>query len=248
MNAQLQQAIEVVRRDGDLPIAVLDVDLTLVENAPRTRAILRDYALSLQGTWGHAEEASELANSMPLVFSIVENLRSLGLESDEEIRGGVNFWRDTFFTDEYCLLDEPLPGAVEAVQTLHQAGCTVVYVTARTSSMLTGTISSFRTFGFPIGVTGTVLTLKESHAQTDKAFKAEALSWVSSLGTVVLCAENEPAYINLMHARFPDAFSLLVDTRHSPSAPDLETGVKRIESLQSFVLGDQQGGQHALDT
>ena len=114
--------------------------------------------------------------------------------------------------------------------------------------MLTETISSFRTFGFPIGVTGTVLTLKESHAQTDKAFKAEALSWVSSLGTVVLCAENEPAYINLMHARFPDAFSLLVDTRHSPSAPDLETGVKRIESLQSFVLRDQQGGQHALDT
>ena len=51
-----------------------------------------------------------------------------------------------------------------------------------------------------------------------------------------------------MHAKFPDAFSLLIDTRHSPSAPSPDDGVKRVDSLKSFVLGDQQGGQHALDT
>jgi len=248
ITSDLAESIENAKRLGHLPIAVLDVDLTLIENAPRTRAILRDYALSLVGVWEEASDAAVRASQMPLVFSIVENLQRLGLKTESQIRSGVEFWRGTFFTNEYCVLDEPLPGAVTAVKTLRELGCTVVYVTARTGEMLTGTIRTFQSLGFPIGVSGTALTLKDHPKQADKEFKAQALSWVSNLGSVVLCAENEPAYINLMKTTFPDAHCVLVDTRHSPGAPEIMEGVLRVESLGSFVSGERGGEKNALDT
>ena len=61
MNPVLRERIAAVKRTGKLPVAVLDVDLTLVENAPRTRAILRDYARALVGTWDEADRAIERA-------------------------------------------------------------------------------------------------------------------------------------------------------------------------------------------
>jgi phosphoglycolate phosphatase-like HAD superfamily hydrolase len=231
----LMEAVERAKRKNRLPVAVLDVDLTLMENAPRTRAILRDYALSLSSKWPGAFDAAERAESMPLVFSILENLQALGLESSERVNGGINFWKKTFFSNAYCTLDTPFPGAVDTVRHLHRMGCTIAYVTARRVSMLAGTTESFLKHGFPLGVPGTILSLKNDPTQPDKAYKIEALEWIAQLGEVVICAENEPAYINLMHQAFPDAMSVLIDTRHSPSAPALAGGVRRVDSLYSSI-------------
>jgi phosphoglycolate phosphatase-like HAD superfamily hydrolase len=231
----IRATVEQAKQKGRLPLAVLDVDLTLMENAPRTRAILRDFALSLSSEWGEAFDAAKRAATMPLVFSIVENLKSLGLENDAQVNDGVIFWRKTFFSNAYCTLDTPLTGAVEAVNQLHGMGCTVVYVTARSVSMLVGTAESFQRHGFPLGIPGTILSLKNDPTQPDKTYKMEALKWIAQLGEVVICAENEPAYINLMHEAFPDAISVLIDTRHSATAPALAGGVRRVDSLLSVI-------------
>lgn len=247
LNPVLMDRIAQARTARRVPIAVLDVDLTLIENAPRTRAILRDYAQSLAGEWSGAEAASKRVHDMPLVFSIMENLRALGLSDEDHLRGGFEFWKSTFFTEDYCRRDVPLHGAPRAVDALWREGCTIVYVTARVPQMLEGTVRSLREFGFPIGVVGTVLSMKEALDQRDGAFKEKAFDWIGQLGEVVLCAENEPAYANLMKEAFPNAECVLVDTRHSPDAPPLASGIPRVSSLGRFVTGDEGGRAHAME-
>ncbi len=199
------------------PVAVLDVDLTLVENAGRTRALLADFCRA------HLPEHPELiarAASLDLVFSIQENATRLGVPP--ELNGAVfPFWRRAFFDPAYLAHDTALEGAREAVRALRAADVSVVYLTARPSSLVAATCLSFERLGFPIGVAGTVLVTKEDDAEGDTAFKARALEWIGGLGDVLLVADNEPAHVNAMASAFPDALALHVATRHSTPAPPL---------------------------
>jgi hypothetical protein len=135
---------------------------------------------------------------------------------------------------------------VEAVAELRRSGCTIVYLTARVATMLDGTVASFRKLGFPLGVPGTIISMKEDASQADGQYKAQALEWLQDLGTPIVCAENEPAYINLMRGLFPDARCVLAATRHSTPAPPLAAGVDRVDSLLELLV-DEEGAAHALD-
>ena len=227
----LQQRIDRARSDGRTAIALLDVDLTLVDNAPRNRAIWSDWAHSVRGRWDGADEAMVAAQTMPMVFGVMDNLRTLGVTSQELLDDGLRFWLKAFFSDDYCRRDTPLPGAVKAVLALRAADVTIAYVTARTANMVPGTVSSMGKMGFPIGVSGTILATKPNHDMKDNEHKASTCEWLSGLGEAVLCADNEPAHVNTMHARFPHALSVLVDTRCSPNPPPLAPGASRSPSL-----------------
>ncbi len=216
---------------GIVPVAIVDVDLTLVDNAPRTRAILCDWLASLGGRWSGAAEALDAAQRMPIVFSAAANVAALGLTDEVLRREALRFWWERFFDARYAALDVPMPGAVEAVRQLVEAGATVVYLTARPASLAGATANRFAELGFPIGQCGTVLVMKEDPAEADRAFKTRALGWIASLGTPVLCADNEPGHVNAMHARFPRALPVLVDSRHSPGAPAPAAATIRVERL-----------------
>lgn len=238
----LRDRVEGLLARGQEPIALLDVDLTLVDNGPRNRAILGDWLHEVRGRWQGAEAAMVRAQTMPIVFGVGENLSTLGV-TDEELREeALSFWVRAFFSGPYCRHDTPLPGAVDAVNLLRAHRITVAYVTARPEKMVPDTTACFRAMGFPVGVPGTILATKSPGA-SDEAHKAEACAWLGRLGEPVLCADNEPGHVNLMHGLYPDAHAVLVETRHSASAPPLAPGATRSASLLEAVTTDPRSGQ-----
>lgn len=225
------------------PVAVLDLDLTLIENTPRTRRVIADWLESLSEL--DTRPAATALSSIPLVYSIRDNLSKVidvidpldPGDRDELLRSGLSFWRRAFFDSAYLVQDVALDGAVGAVRQLVGAGCTVVYLTARPLAMAAGTVASLRTLGFPIGEPHAILATKPTsyHEEDDRAFKARALEWCARLGTVVLLAENEPSHANHMHQAFPDALTVLVGDRHRPNAPEPLPGVRRVARLSDAL-------------
>ncbi len=216
------------------PIVVLDVDLTLIENAARTRSLMVDFVCA-QASGGALAEAErealvERALTMPLVFSIRDNVAALGLDPMHH-KALLSYWREAFFDPRRLVHDTALPGAVDAVQALSAAGATVVYLTARLATMAAATVEHMARLGFPIAVPGAVLVTKPDPAMRDEAYKTQALGWIARLGEVVLCADNEPSHCNAMHAAFPDALTVMVTTRHSEPAPPLAPRVVRVGAL-----------------
>jgi len=237
------RAAAAIAAAGDHPLAVLDVDLTLVDNAPRTRAIFADWAARLIGRWDGAEAALARAPTMPIVFSAEANLRALGVDDEALLREGLAAWWEGFFAPRYAALDVPLPGAVAAVTALARAEVTVVYLTARPASLGGATVSRLRELGFPVATAGTVLIMKDTplgrpgspSEEGDGAFKARALRWIGRLGRPALCAENEPGHANAMREAFPASLVTLVRTRHSPGAPDLHPAVVTVDDLREVL-------------
>lgn len=227
--------VAAVRATGRLPLAILDIDLTLVDNAPRTRAILGDWLLTLRGRWPGAEAAIAFAQTMPIVFGAAANVRALGVDDEALLREGLAFWWERFFTARYAALDLPCPGAIDAARRLAAAGATLVYLTARPSTLADATANRFRELGLPVAEVGTVLVMKDDPREPDGAFKERALSWIGALGEVVLCADNEPGHVNAMHAAFPDALCIQVATRHSPGAPPLAPGARVVAHLGEIL-------------
>lgn len=302
--ARLDRAIEAAKARGKTPVAVLDVDLTLIDNSPRTRAVLAawlDHLEAATTTLGDTsmpieeatpstplEEASDtsmhiegnqaslpidaasdtsmslgiskaraLIETMPLVFSIRDNLARVvdALETPDAEHGpasgdrgprdtthrdtllgeGLRFWRGAFFDPSFLVHDMALDGAPRAVRALVERGVTVVYVTARPGPMATATVESLARLGFPIATVGTLLWLKTDPREGDHAFKVRALDACRALGEVVLCAENEPAHANAMHAAFPKALTALITTRHSEPAPAPAPAIIHVPRLADVV-------------
>lgn len=216
---------------GRHPLAVLDVDLTLVENGPRTRRLLADFVRAREDlTVSEREAAVGRAEGMPLAFSIQKNVLALGLDP-ALTADALAFWRRAFFDPARLADDVALPGAVDAVAALRAADVSIVYLTARPRALAAGTVAALATMGFPVAEAGAVLVTKDDPREADHAYKARALRWIGRLGEVVLCADNEPVHANEMHAAFPDALTVLVATRHSEPAPPLAPAIVRVPDL-----------------
>jgi hypothetical protein len=223
------------RADGREPLAVLDVDLTLLDNAPRNRAIWGDWLHSVRDRLPDAEAAMVRAQTMPIAFGVMDNLRTLGVTDPGVCEEGFRFWRSAFTSDHYCRFDAPLPGAVRAVQLLREAEITVVYFTARPRRMMEATVARFGALGLPVGGPGAFLVMNDDSSLRDTAFKVGALAWIGRLGRPVLAADNEPSHANAMAAAFPHARVILVETRHSPGAPEPSPEILRFPSLLDAI-------------
>jgi len=241
LQSEIEAAARSAREAGRAPIAVLDIDLTLLENAPRTRKIWRLWLDEIGDRWAGTEAASEFVDTMPIVFGVMENLTTLGVEDEALRKEGLRFWLDRFFDDDLCRVDEVLPGADECVSSLRAAEITVVYLTARPASMRVGTVETLARLGFPVCTPGTVLVMKPDADVTDETFKEEALIWLGSLGDVILSADNEPGHCNAFLAAFPTSRVLHVNTRHSSWAPPLVDGVDVVSALADGVLVNEAG-------
>jgi len=233
----LARIASVVAR-GAHPVVVLDLDLTLVENAPRTRAILRSWLADLAHE--RRDDALEHTASMPLVFSIRDNLMTLIdflalSDHHAHLASGIAHWKRAFFDPAYLVHDHAMPGAAATLARLVAAGATIVYLTARPGALAAATTAQLCELGFPVADAGAVLVTKTDPNEGDHAFKVRALAWCARLGEVVLCAENEPAHANAMHHAFPDALTVLVTSRHSLPAPALEAAVVKVVALSEAL-------------
>ena len=208
------------------PVVVFDLDGTLMDNRPRTIAILREFAVFCEV--GDADLAGRLRRARPadLAYLLSDSLERLGAQHTEYVTELHAFWRDRFLADSHLGHDVALPGAVDFARACRDAGAIVVYLTGRDLPLMgTGTFASLRDLGFPIGVPGTELVLKPDAAMADEAFKRAVAPELARVGHVVAAFDNEPANCNVMRAHYPDAHVVYVDTQHLPGAPPLDGGI-----------------------
>lgn len=214
------------RTDAGPPVLVLDLDGTLMDNRPRTAAILRD--LGKEWASRHPEASSTLVECTPerLAYLLSDSLRRMKVVDSGLVAEATEYWRRRFFADEDLRHDTALAGAVSFVRACHARGATVVYLTGRDlPQMGLGTFSSLRTLGFPIGVAGVEIILKPDAQMADEAFKRMVAPTLARVGEVVASFDNEPANCNLFKEAYPGADVVFVDTQHVPGAPALRDDV-----------------------
>jgi hypothetical protein len=235
--AVLQRVLEQVAAadgSGRAAVVVFDLDATLYDNRPRTLQILLEYAAEIRSEFPDVAAALATLDVDKIQYLLSETLRGVALTHAEVVRDITAYWRDRFFTDEYCRYDVPVEGAAEYVRACHDAGAIVVYMTGRdVPGMMLGTVASLRDCGFPIGVAGAECVLKPDATMSDEAFKRSALPTLTRLGEVVGFFDNEPGNCNVAAQLFPECTVVLLETQRVPGAPEPDP---RVESISDFRL------------
>ena len=166
------------------PVVVFDLDGTLMDNRPRTLAILQELAHELRGeAHSAAEIASPRREAEELAYLLGDSLQTLGLEHPELVERAEAFWRTRFFSDHYLKHDIAIPGSVEFARACYEAGATLVYFTGRDLPLMgLGSFQSLRDLGFPIGVVGTELVCKPDAKIPDELFKRDEGPKIARIG------------------------------------------------------------------
>lgn len=210
---------------------VFDLDSTLLNNRPRSAAIMKEF--------GETHNQPELIQAKADHFqdwSLRNALKALGLAPDNIERLIDPFedhWYDRFFTSEYCQYDVAIPGACDFVGAVMDAGGRVTYLTGRHEGMRDGTEKSLVTLGFPSPENEQVtLLMKPEFRDSDDLFKVEALRRLGSEGPVFAAFDNEPTHINSYRELFTDAVCVHLLTDHSMREVKL---LEQIVSISDFV-------------
>lgn len=208
------------------PVVVFDLDGTLMDNRPRTCAILRDIGAGWRARAPEAAERLLSARPEQLDYLLTDTLARLGVHQSALVAEAETLWRARFFSDDDIRHDVPLAGATSFARACFEAGATLVYFTGRDLPLMgAGTFRSLRDLGFPVAVAGTELVLKPDASMPDEAFKRMFAPTLRRVGEVVAVFDNEPANCNVLHREFEGADTVFIDTQHLPGAPPLDPHV-----------------------
>jgi hypothetical protein len=220
------------RPHGPAPVAIFDLDGTLMDNRPRVVAIIRELGATWERVHPEAAAACGRANPDDIVYGFIDNLKHLGIVDPALHEEGLEFWKGRFFTDAHQRYDIEVIGAREYVHAVHDAGAIVVYLTGRDlPGMALGSFASLRDLGFPIGVLGAELVVKPTFEMPDAAFKREVAPSIARLGELVAVFDNEPANVNLFLETHPTATGVFLDTQYAPNPIPLDPRVVVIENF-----------------
>lgn len=220
------------KQAAERKLVLFDLDSTLLDNRPRQARILREFGEHAGVPALRACTAEHFAG-----WSLKVPMMACGLSTEEaaalepEAR---KYWRQHFFTSEYCKDDRPIHGAVDFVHRVLRSGAAVVYCTGRHEEMRQGTLDCFAREGFPLPASNQVyLIMKPVLELHDDDWKRLAREKVLALGQVVAAFDNEPTHINIYRDHFPDALCIHLATDDSargvPVHPD-------IPSVLDFIL------------
>jgi hypothetical protein len=215
------------------PVVVFDLDGTLMDNRPRTLAILKELAMELRSEAHSHAEVIAAAKADNLAYLLTDTLRKLGIEHPELAERAEAYWKTRFFSDDYLKHDVAIPGAVELARACYESGASLVYFTGRDLPLMgLGSFQSIRDLGFPIGVVGTELVCKPDAKIPDETFKRSEGPKLLRVGRVVAAFDNEPGNCNAFREMNPEAEVVFVDTQHLPGAPPLEPRVHVVADLR----------------
>jgi len=222
----------VLARVRALPgaVVVFDLDSTLLDNKPRQARILREFGTA------HGIPALAAAKSEHWVdWSITRAMANAGLPEEEIARWAEQakqFWRDRFFTSEYCRDDDAIAGARDYLAAVADAGALIAYCTGRHEPMRGGTVDSFVRLGFPVPGARAQLLMKPVFELSDDDWKIEAYARLRQLGGVVAVFDNEPTHVNGYRAGFPDATVVHLATDDSGRPVALAEGIVSIKDFR----------------
>ncbi len=226
----LARVLDSARAAGPEAIVVFDLDSTLLDNRPRQARILREYGAE-HGLAALADHQADHWQGWDAKIAMAAS----GLAPDLIELHFAPFriyWRDKFFTSEYCVDDRPIAGATDYVAAILAAGARVFYVTGRHEEMRRGTIICFDRTGFPSPDSRTVeLLMKPTLEEHDDLYKERTYAALRSRGQVVAAFDNEPAHINGYRDSFPDALSIHLATDHSMRDIPLASGIASIRDF-----------------
>ncbi|NCC52944.1 MAG: hypothetical protein EOM20_17275 [Spartobacteria bacterium] len=209
------EAVAQTRASGETPVAVFDLDATLFDNSPRTRRLLEEAAQVDPTLTPYTEHIRKLPQQLP--YRVDDSLTLAGITDRDARKRFKAYWSARFFTDDYCIYDIPIPGAVDLVNTLHDAGATIVYLTSRGEDrMKAGTIESLRQNGFPIMKSTAVLIMKPTIRGKDTTYKEIAAKNIKNIGKVLITAENESQNANIFAENWPEATHFYLNTTCNP--------------------------------
>jgi hypothetical protein len=225
----LERVLARVRALPDA-VVVFDLDSTLLDNKPRQARILREFGAA------HGIPALAAARTEHWVdWSITHAMANAGLDADEVARWGEQakqFWRERFFTSEYCRDDEPIAGAKDYLAAITAAGGFIAYCTGRHEPMRAGTVDNFTRLGYPLPGPRVQLLMKPVFELSDDDWKTEAYARLKQLGGVVGVFDNEPTHINGYRAGFPEATVVHLATDDSGRPVPLAEGVVSIRDFR----------------
>ncbi len=214
-------------------ILVFDLDSTLLDNRPRQALIVREYG----ETHGVPELAKNQADHWE-GWDLKIAMRNVGMDEaaiEAHFAPCRAFWKERFFTSEYCIHDVPIPGAPEYVRAGVSAGAQVCYVTGRWEGMRKGTRESFVDPRFPMpNGDGVRLVMKPTLDEHDDEFKDRTFRALREAGTVVAAFDNEPTHINGYREAFPDADSVHLATDHSLRPIKVRSDIVSIRDFAAF--------------
>lgn len=197
------------------PVVVFDLDSTLYDIYERGQVIFREAVASFPDLGPVLQKLAK----QRIGWDFLADFRRAGLTDEAQLEAIHAFWQERFFSDAYHVHDRPMPGAVNFVNRLHDAGAIVCYLTGRDwPNMKAGTVASLRRFGFPLDTDRVRLLMKDSQKQPDAEHKRAAIAEIRRLGEVVAAFDNEPELVNLFFDSFPEALVAWVDSIHSPTA------------------------------
>jgi len=227
--ALLARVLDRARAHPDAVVA-FDLDSTLLDNRPRQARILREYG-AMHGLTPLADHEADHWQGWDARVAMTHSGLAADL-IDAHLAPFRVFWRDKFFTSEYCTDDRPISGAPTYVADVLATGARVFYVTGRHEEMRAGTIACFERTGFPAPDGRTVeLIMKPTLEEHDDVYKARSYASLRARGLVVAAFDNEPAHINGYRAAFPDAISVHLATDHSMRDIPLARGVPSIRDF-----------------
>lgn len=208
-------------------IVAFDLDSTLLDNRPRQAEILREYG-RLHRIAALARHHAENWQGWDARIAMSNS----GMAS-EEIEAHIGpfraWWRDRFFTSEYCVLDRPVAGAPAFVAAVLERGARVFYVTGRHEPMRPGTVACFQQTGFPVPDGDRVdLLMKPELDEHDDVYKVRSHAILRERGRLLAAFDNEPAHINGYRESFPEAIHVHLATDHSPRDIPVLPGIPSI--------------------
>jgi predicted secreted acid phosphatase len=225
----LERTIALATEARGKGVVVFDLDSTLLDNRPRQARILREFGL--------AHGLLPLAQARPehwQDWDIKTAMRNAGLAAAEIERvaeDAKQFWRDRFFTSEYCVDDEAVPGASRFVLGVRAAGAQVAYCTGRHEAMRAGTVACFQRLGFPVPGNGVNLFMKPIFEISDDDWKETAYSRLRELGQVLAVFDNEPTHVNGYRRAFPSAIAVHLATDDSGRDVHLLDGISSVSNF-----------------
>ncbi|MFZ2960913.1 MAG: HAD family hydrolase [Candidatus Ozemobacteraceae bacterium] len=226
-------AIEKALAEKKSPVVVSDLDGTLFDTAQRNVRILREWAQ--ENASNTDARIIEKVADKDAAYSIGDTLKNLGVTNATTSASVHDFWFKRFFTNEYVVIDAPIPGAPDFIKKCHDKGAVIVYLTGRdVPQMGKGTEESLRKNGFPVDEKTVVLMLKPSPEIKDFVFKKDACEKIGKLGVVVAMFENQPRNLNGQIKNFPDAIPVFVETNYD--LKDTEVPSEKAIRIKNFAF------------
>ncbi len=217
------------------PVAIFDLDGTLMDNRPRVVAIIRELGATWERVHPEAAAACARANPDDIVYGFIDNLKHLGVVDPALHEEGLAFWKHRFFTDAHQRFDVEVIGAREYVRAIHDAGAIVVYLTGRdlpgmslgsfaelARSRISGSACSARRAGGQADVRDAGRRVQARGGAADRAARGARRRVRQRAGQREFVSRVAPG----VHGRVP---------RHPVRAEPDPASIARVEVIESFA-------------